>query len=421
MRLAVLGIIAPFAANIAGWIFTEIGRQPFVVAPNPDSTGIDGVFMYTAAAVSPGVTAGELLFSVITLTLVYAVIIVVELFLLMQYVRGGSESAMPELTRRATTTPDDADAATTFSRSRTDLDTGANGYSPSLWFVVIAVLWLGFLALEGFDLGVGMHILFGTRDERERRVMLNTIGPVWDGNEVWLITAGAAIFAAFPLWYASLFSALYVPLTCRSCSALILRAVSIEYRGKVHTRPLGRCVDMVPRPVARSSRPSASGRCSRSRRRACRSTPTATASAVRSRGPASPALLGGLAVVGFALAHGRDVPRTQDRRRDPRALMPRRSDMGTPVLLLPAAVWAIWVQIEHGGIRPLLGARRARGRRRGLRLAQQAGRDARGARSRGTVAFIVVRAADPSSRGCSRTSCRRMVLSRRSISRSPMR
>src|SRR5690606_40445060 len=75
MRLAILGILAPFAANIAGWIFTEMGRQPFVVAPNPDTTGIDQVFMYTAAAVSPGVTAGELLFSVIALTLVHPVIL----------------------------------------------------------------------------------------------------------------------------------------------------------------------------------------------------------------------------------------------------------------------------------------------------------------------------------------------------------
>src|SRR5690606_32402151 len=89
MRLAILGIVAPFAANIAGWIFTEMGRQPFVVAPNPDSTGIDGVFMYTAAAVSPGVTAAEMLFSVITLTLVYGVLLIVELYLLVKYVRGG--------------------------------------------------------------------------------------------------------------------------------------------------------------------------------------------------------------------------------------------------------------------------------------------------------------------------------------------
>ncbi len=98
MRLAILGIVAPFAANIAGWIFTEMGRQPFVVAPNPDSTGIDGVFMYTAAAVSPGVTAAEMLFSVITLTLVYGVLLIVELYLLVKYVRGGVASSMPELT-----------------------------------------------------------------------------------------------------------------------------------------------------------------------------------------------------------------------------------------------------------------------------------------------------------------------------------
>ncbi|SJM64034.1 cytochrome ubiquinol oxidase subunit I [Agrococcus casei] len=106
MRLAILGILAPFAANIAGWIFTEIGRQPFVVAPNPDPSGIDGVFMFTAAAVSPGVTAGEMLFSVITLATVYAVLMVVELFLLVKYVRGGVASAMPEL-KAATDDSDD--------------------------------------------------------------------------------------------------------------------------------------------------------------------------------------------------------------------------------------------------------------------------------------------------------------------------
>src|SRR5699024_3010813 len=105
---------------------------------------------------------------------------------------------------------------------------------PVVWFIAIGVLWTGFLALEGFDFGVGMHLLFGTRDEKERRTMLNTIGPVWDGNEVWLITAGAAMFAAFPLWYASLFSVLYVPLTI-TLLALIGRAVAIEFRGKVHT------------------------------------------------------------------------------------------------------------------------------------------------------------------------------------------
>lgn len=99
-RLAVLGILAPFAANSAGWIFTEMGRQPFVVAPNPSLSGIDQVFMYTAAAVSPGVSGGEVLFSLITLTLIYLVLLIVEVRLIIRYVRGGIPSAMPELTHK---------------------------------------------------------------------------------------------------------------------------------------------------------------------------------------------------------------------------------------------------------------------------------------------------------------------------------
>jgi cytochrome d ubiquinol oxidase subunit I len=95
MRLAVLGILAPFAANSAGWVFTEMGRQPFVVAPNPTPGGIDGVFMFTASAVSPTATAGELLFSLIALTLVYGALMVVEVTLITKFVRGGWRSAMP--------------------------------------------------------------------------------------------------------------------------------------------------------------------------------------------------------------------------------------------------------------------------------------------------------------------------------------
>jgi cytochrome d ubiquinol oxidase subunit I len=97
MRLAVLGILAPFGANAAGWIFTEMGRQPFVVAPNPDPSGIDQVFMFTAAAVSPGVSVAELVSSLAVLTTIYAVLLVVEVRLLVKYVRGGVASAMPEL------------------------------------------------------------------------------------------------------------------------------------------------------------------------------------------------------------------------------------------------------------------------------------------------------------------------------------
>jgi cytochrome bd ubiquinol oxidase subunit II len=106
-----------------------------------------------------------------------------------------------------------------------------------LWFGIIGVLFLGFFILEGFDFGVGMlmepfaHVGIGDPELR-RRAVLNTIGPVWDGNEVWLIVAGAAMFAAFPGWYAIVFSTLYLPLLA-ILFGMILRVVSIEWRGKI--------------------------------------------------------------------------------------------------------------------------------------------------------------------------------------------
>jgi len=100
-----------------------------------------------------------------------------------------------------------------------------------VWFIVVAFFWTGFFVLEGFDFGVGaLHKIVG-RTDLERRVAINTIGPVWDGNEVWLIVAGAAMFAAFPPWYATWFSALYLALWLL-LAALIVRGVSFEFRGK---------------------------------------------------------------------------------------------------------------------------------------------------------------------------------------------
>ena len=101
-----------------------------------------------------------------------------------------------------------------------------------LWFIIIAFFWTGFFILEGFDLGVGaLHMVVGKTDI-ERRVAINSIGPFWDGNEVWLIVAAASMFAAFPLWYASMFSAMYLVLML-VILALIIRGVSFEYRGKL--------------------------------------------------------------------------------------------------------------------------------------------------------------------------------------------
>ncbi|MFE2183908.1 cytochrome d ubiquinol oxidase subunit II [Streptomyces sp. NPDC059455] len=101
------------------------------------------------------------------------------------------------------------------------------------WFLLIAFLWTGYFFLEGFDFGIGVLTKLLARDRTERRVLINTIGPVWDGNEVWLITAAGATFAAFPDWYATLFSGFYLPLLA-ILVCLILRGVAFEYR---HKRP----------------------------------------------------------------------------------------------------------------------------------------------------------------------------------------
>ena len=104
-----------------------------------------------------------------------------------------------------------------------------------LWFILIAVLWIGYLTLEGFDFGVGMLLKILGRDERERRAMMSTIGPHWDGNEVWLLTAGGATFAAFPEWYSTLFSGAYIVLFI-ILLCLIVRVCAIEWRPKVNSQ-----------------------------------------------------------------------------------------------------------------------------------------------------------------------------------------
>jgi len=101
----------------------------------------------------------------------------------------------------------------------------------TVWFLLIAVLWIGYFVLEGFDFGVGMLLPTVSKNEADRRAVLTTLGPVWDGNEVWLLVAGGATFAAFPEWYATLFSGFYLPLFL-ILVALIIRGVAFEYRSK---------------------------------------------------------------------------------------------------------------------------------------------------------------------------------------------
>lgn len=101
----------------------------------------------------------------------------------------------------------------------------------TIWFLLIAVLWIGYFVLEGFDFGVGILLRFVSKNEADRRAVLTTLGPVWDGNEVWVLVAGGATFAAFPEWYATLFSGFYLPLFL-ILTSLIVRGVAFEYRSK---------------------------------------------------------------------------------------------------------------------------------------------------------------------------------------------
>ena len=217
-------------------------------------------------------------------------------------------------------------------------------FLPTLWFILIAVLWIGYLVLDGFDLGVGMLMKGWAKNESQRRVLLNSIGPVWDGNEVWLITAAGATFAAFPHWYASMFAGLYIPLTI-ALLALILRAVSIEYRGKSQSQTARNLWDWS---MAGGSFVAAF---------AIGAMLALTSTGLpldeygdRVGGPFAWfngwAVLGGLAVVGVSLAMGwaflslktLGAPREAGNRHLRRYL---------PLYLLPAALWAIGVVVRY--------------------------------------------------------------------------
>lgn len=218
-------------------------------------------------------------------------------------------------------------------------------FLPTLWFVLIAVLWTGYLFLEGFDLGVGMLMKLYARNNETRRLMLNTVGPVWDGNEVWMITAGGAMFAAFPLWYAGLFSALYLPLLL-VLVGLIFRAVAFEYRGKVDSASWRTRWDWA---IALGSFISIFGIGA-----ALALTTTGlplNANGDRVGGPfawfSGYALLGGFAAVGFALIHAMAflaLKTDGDLRHAMRKLFVR----WLPVAVLPLALWVVLVVAAHG-------------------------------------------------------------------------
>ena len=216
---------------------------------------------------------------------------------------------------------------------------------PTLWFVLIAVLWAGYLFLEGFDLGVGMLMKLMARNDTQRRVLLNTVGPVWDGNEVWLITAVGAMFAAFPHWYASLLSALYLPFLL-VLLGLIFRAVAFEWRGKRDSDAWRTRWDWA---IAVGSFTAAAG--------------IGAALALTTTGlpldadgnrvggalawATAPALLGAAAVVLFCLVHAAAfiALKTEGGVRGQAERLFRRL---LPVAMLPFLGWALLVQVDSG-------------------------------------------------------------------------
>ena len=200
--------LLPLFANSFGWIFTEMGRQPWVVF-TPAADRRRGLADRVAGH---GADVDDRLH---------------------RPVRGagrgrGEAAAEVPAPRAARRQPAERDRLRRGRPPRLQLLTPTSGETEmeltTVWFVLIAVLWIGYFVLEGFDFGVGMLVPVLGKDDRERRVVINTIGPVWDGNEVWLLIAGGATFAAFPEWYATLFCGFYLP--------LLLILVALIVRGR---------------------------------------------------------------------------------------------------------------------------------------------------------------------------------------------
>ena len=242
--ILVFSVLGPQIANQLGWFAAEVGRQPWIVYG----------LMRTPAGLSAVVKANVVLTSLILFTFIYFLLFAVFIYLLNDKIQHGPDDAGFDSVRQTGV----ADENQMNMNRMTNLfgvphlgglkasdiqaeppEFGNSERDPSfhmtfdlntIWFILVGVLFTGYAMLDGFDLGIGALHLF-TKDDKERRVMLNSIGPVWDGNEVWLVTGGGALFAAFPNVYATVFSGFYLALMLLLAS-LIFRAVAIEFRSK---------------------------------------------------------------------------------------------------------------------------------------------------------------------------------------------
>ena len=216
---AIVGLALPYIAATAGWILTEMGRQPWIVND----------LLKTADANSPAVSTTWVAISLSMFVALYALLLVLDIWLMRRYARRDPQAA------------DEADeSASPPLAPPTD---GDDMSLADLWFILVAFLWSGYFLLEGFDFGVGMLLPFLPRNDADRSAMFRTIGPVWDGNEVWLVMAGGATFAAFPAWYATMFSGFYLALLL-VLFFLIVRVLSFEWRTKSPKRALAHGLDV---------------------------------------------------------------------------------------------------------------------------------------------------------------------------------
>ncbi len=192
----------PYIANTAGWMTAEIGRQPWLVYG----------LIRTSQGYSTHVGAGSSLFTLLGFLGMYAVLSVLWIVLVYNFIQDGPQAVSQDA-------PGNSNDKL---HRRVSMGT--------LWFWIVAVMLVAYVVLDGFDIGVGIVYLFVARTEEERQQAMRSIGPFWDGNEVWLLAAGGTLFFAFPLLYASAFSGFYLPLMI-VLWLLILRALSIELRG----------------------------------------------------------------------------------------------------------------------------------------------------------------------------------------------
>ena len=201
LRIMLYAIPLPYIAAQMGWIVAEVGRQPWIVY---------GV-LKTSDAVSKAITPGQVWGSLFGFTLLYGTLAIVDIYLLTKFARKGPDENLSSI----------------ISPSK------ARRYNMEfqiIWFILWGVLWAVYFMLDGFDFGAGILLSLLAHNETEKKTIIHTIGPVWNGNEVWLITAGGATFAAFPTTYALMFSYLYTALLLILFS-LIFRGVALEFRG----------------------------------------------------------------------------------------------------------------------------------------------------------------------------------------------